>query len=199
MEGKVSLTTSEKIEEAFMDCLKEKIKIEDITVAFLSEKAGIGKSTFYRHYKDIYEIYEIMIDGFLSRCEALVNKILIEKSVSFNDFMWTVTKSGLKKDNKYFTANDAVLIISSIDLYDGKVVDILYEKIYNLAIKISGSFGVPFEEADFVARFLLNGNIIPILLEVKNNNKINLGPTFVTFEVIGVMIEEWKTQKKSPM
>ena len=56
MDKTEKLSASEKIQNAMVECLKEKIKLDDLTVAELSKRAGVGKSTFYRHYKDIYDV-----------------------------------------------------------------------------------------------------------------------------------------------
>ena len=65
-----------------IECIKEKIRLEDLTVAELSKRAGVGKSTFYRHYKDIYDVYEQLIDGFMVRCESLIMRVFFEKSLT---------------------------------------------------------------------------------------------------------------------
>ena len=80
-----NLTASEKIQNAMVECLKEKIKLDDLTVAELSKRAGVGKSTFYRHYKDIYDVYEQLIDSFMERCESLIMRVFFEKSLTVKE------------------------------------------------------------------------------------------------------------------
>lgn len=67
------LASTEKIEAAIVDFIDEG-KFSEITVADITEKAGVGKSTFYRYYKDIYEVYGHLVDGFVERCENLIKK-----------------------------------------------------------------------------------------------------------------------------
>lgn len=49
------------IREAFLDLLKKK-PIEKISVGELCEKADIHRSTFYRHYTDIYALMDCIYD-----------------------------------------------------------------------------------------------------------------------------------------
>ena len=62
-----SLRTKRMIREAFAQLIGEKKMISNISVAELSERADIAKSTFYNHYEDIYsvadEIWQEILDG----------------------------------------------------------------------------------------------------------------------------------------
>lgn len=50
--------TKKWIRRAFTELLAEKKDIEKITVAELSERADVSKTTFYYHYPDIYAVAE---------------------------------------------------------------------------------------------------------------------------------------------
>ena len=111
-----NLTAAEKIQGALVECLKEKIKLDELTIAELSKRAGVGKSTFYRHYKDIYDVYEQLVDGFMERVEALIVRAFFEKNITVKEAMWILMKSGAKRDNELFYAKDAILINYSIEI-----------------------------------------------------------------------------------
>ncbi|MDE6168706.1 MAG: TetR/AcrR family transcriptional regulator [Acetatifactor sp.] len=49
------------IREAFLDLLKKK-PIEKISIGELCEKANVHRSTFYRHYTDIYALMDCIYD-----------------------------------------------------------------------------------------------------------------------------------------
>lgn len=49
--------TKKAIKSAFIEILKVK-SINKITISELSEKADIGRGTFYLHYHDLYDLYE---------------------------------------------------------------------------------------------------------------------------------------------
>lgn len=190
------LSASEKIQNAMVECLKEKIKLDDLTVAELSKRAGVGKSTFYRHYKDIYDVYEQLIDGFMERCESLIMKIFFEKSLTVKEAVWIFMKSGAKRDNELFYARDAILINHSIENENAKVIDMLYDKAYDIVVKISKRVGADDEASHFGATFFLNGNIVPIMSNLHINGKLNLKTVLITFDLFEMEVEAWKNQKQ---
>lgn len=191
-----NLTASEKIQNALVECLKEKTKLDDLTVAELSKRAGVGKSTFYRHYKDIYDVYEQLIDGFMERCEKLIMRVFFEKSITVKEVVWIFMKSGTKRDNELFYARDVILINHSIENENAKVIDMLYDKAYDIVVKISKRIGADDEAAAFGASFFLNGNIIPILMALHTNEKLSLDTLLITMDVFDMEVEAWKNQKQ---
>ena len=191
-----NLTASEKIQNAMIECIKEKIRLEDLTVAELSKRAGVGKSTFYRHYKDIYDVYEQLIDGFKERCESLIMRVFFEKSLTIKEAVWIFMKSGTKRDNELFYARDVILINHSIENENAKVIDMLYDKAYDIVVKISKRIGADDEAAHFGAAFFLNGNIVPIMSNLHLNGKLNLKTVLITFDLFEMEVEAWKNQKQ---
>ena len=51
------LKTKKSIKEAFLE-LRKKHSVDEIKVNTLCEKAMINKTTFYNHYRDVYELAE---------------------------------------------------------------------------------------------------------------------------------------------
>ena len=49
-----------------------KTELENITTAIIAKEAGIGKATFYRYFKDKYDVmnynYKQLLDGYLMQC-----------------------------------------------------------------------------------------------------------------------------------
>jgi len=101
-------------------------------------------------------------------------------------------KSGLKKDNELFYARDAVLIDYSIELGNSEVIEILYDKAYDYVFRIAKRIGVDDESAAFGATFFLNGNIIPIILNVHTEKRIDLKTVMLTIELFEMEVEKWK-------
>ena len=60
-QSKITDVTREKICDSFWDLYKAK-PIRQITVGEVAEAAGVHRSTFYRYFHDVYEIYEIIIE-----------------------------------------------------------------------------------------------------------------------------------------
>lgn len=56
MQDRRTIKTKRAIREAFLSLLKKK-SLNKITVAEVSQKADLGRGTFYLHYKDIYDLY----------------------------------------------------------------------------------------------------------------------------------------------
>ena len=190
------LTAAEKIQQALVECLKEKTAIESITISYITEKAGVGKSTFYRHYKDIYDVYEQLIDGFMERCESLIMRVFFEKSLTVKEAVWIFMKGGTKRDNELFYARDVILINHSIENENAKIIDMLYNKAYDIFVKISKRIGADDEAAHFGATFFLNGNIVPIMSNLHLNGKLNLKTVLITFDLFEMEVEAWKNQKQ---
>ena len=197
MSDNVSLTANEKIQQAFVECLKEKIKIEEITVMTVCERAGVSKSTFYRNYKDIYEIFEQLVEAFMKRIEQLIVRLFFEKNITMKEITFILMKSGLKKDNELFYARDALLIDYSIELGNSEVIEILYDKAYDYAFKIAKRIGIDDESAAFGVTFFLHGNIVPIILNVYAKKRIDLKTLMLTTELFETEVEKWKRNQQA--
>lgn len=61
MEDRRTIKTKRAIRNTFISLLREK-PLNKITVSEISEKADLGRGTFYLHYKDVYDLYEQMED-----------------------------------------------------------------------------------------------------------------------------------------
>lgn len=74
MENQRIRLSRQLLKEALIDLLQEK-PIEKITIKEICEKAGINRSTFYRHYSSEYDLLgEIEQDGMDILREALKNQ-----------------------------------------------------------------------------------------------------------------------------
>lgn len=93
--NKSSLNTKAKIKEAFFKLLHERKEANKITVKELCQEAGIQRSTFYIHYKDIYDIEDSIIDLFYKNLVEIVPPIVrsvedVEKFyIEFFDYVET--------------------------------------------------------------------------------------------------------------
>lgn len=74
--NKSSLNTKAKIKEAFFKLLYERKTASKITVKELCQEAGIQRSTFYIHYKDIYDIEDSIIDLFYKNIVSIVPEVV---------------------------------------------------------------------------------------------------------------------------
>jgi len=65
--------TEESIQSAFANLLSEKL-MENITVKNLCEVANINKSTFYLHYKDIYDCADCFRDDIIYEIDKVFSQ-----------------------------------------------------------------------------------------------------------------------------
>lgn len=54
--------------QAALTLLKKEKHLDKIKVSEVTLLAGIGRSTFYRYYHDVYAVFEEMVDEFAERC-----------------------------------------------------------------------------------------------------------------------------------
>ena len=69
------LFTKGLIKEAFLE-LKKSSALADIKVTDLCERAGIGRGTFYRHYRNTTEVLDEVLDDALSQSSSLARHLV---------------------------------------------------------------------------------------------------------------------------
>ena len=69
------LFTKGLIKEAFLE-LKKSSSLADIKVTDLCERAGIGRGTFYRHYRNMTEVLDEVLDDALSQSSSLARHLV---------------------------------------------------------------------------------------------------------------------------
>jgi AcrR family transcriptional regulator len=71
LQSRRTLRTQTAIRNAFAGLLTEK-ELHKITVQELVDRADVGRATFYKHYLDIYDLYEKIESNTLTEIAALV-------------------------------------------------------------------------------------------------------------------------------
>lgn len=69
------LFTKGLIKEAFLE-LKKSSSLADIKVTDLCERAGIGRGTFYRHYRNMTEVLDEVLDDAFSQSSSLARHLV---------------------------------------------------------------------------------------------------------------------------
>ena len=82
-----STRTKKMIRTAFVDLIGEKKLISAITVAELSERADIAKSTFYNHYDDVYSVAEEMLDELISGLDAIIDAMDADPTLDYHIYI----------------------------------------------------------------------------------------------------------------
>ena len=65
--------TKKVLREALLECLKNK-SIKEITVKEICEKAGVNRATFYKHYRDCYDLLEQTEENELEQFRQALSK-----------------------------------------------------------------------------------------------------------------------------
>lgn len=110
--------TNKNITEAFLT-LRATKPIEKITIKELSELAYINKTTFYRHYEDIYALSDTIENDLIKKCVDSINDtntLLCKEGLNalFNTFishkeLFKVIFSGSRKDIAIHKFHDALM------------------------------------------------------------------------------------------
>lgn len=69
-----SLKTQQQLKENFIAFLHDK-PIDKITVAELARACNIGRGTFYIHYKDVYDLYDAIVDDTVNQLNLILEKL----------------------------------------------------------------------------------------------------------------------------
>ena len=117
MESRVKLTARDKMEKAFFDLLQQK-HYSKIAVSDIIEKAGVSRTTFYRHYVDIFDMYDKVADHLIEEfVKVLFTSSLGEDDivlVLYDKFCECLLKRKSKNVKKYFTNGLIIIKILSI-------------------------------------------------------------------------------------
>ena len=94
--------TKKRLKETLIDLLQEK-KLEQITVVEITEKARLNRTTFYRYYLDVYDLYEQIIEEYAQVAKSIFpvyfRKIWLGKFSGLHDELvvyWEEHKTQLK-------------------------------------------------------------------------------------------------------
>lgn len=167
-----SLSTKEKISESLLDMLEEK-NIDDITVGELIEFAAVSRSTFYRNFHDVYDVYDNMLENFAKKCMTYF-ELILESKVSLSDIQENVTLDWHMKNGNFFTEEDYKLFSQVVySPVSTMVLNKLYLAFYKLLKDYLMNMGLKEDKADFYSDFILESLLSLYSYALKNNNKFN--------------------------
>lgn len=110
------LKTKENIKTAFINLLLIK-EFKDITIQNIIDEALIGRSTFYDHYCDKYDLLEHLVNEVLNDFNSFIkDRFNLKSHEDFIIFFFSLTEYYLKQKNTFL----ALLKVhtESIDVYD---------------------------------------------------------------------------------
>ncbi len=177
------LTSTEKIEAAVVAFIDEG-KFSEITVADITGKSGVGKSTFYRNYKDKYDVLEQLISGFLERCANIVVRLFIKKDITHKEVLSIIVKAGLRTDNEIFRAKDAVLVLRAVGTNDIRIIEMIHKKVSEICFDKLTESGMSEEGAAFCTEFFVCANLIYILSNFYKTGKVDFETVELSFKLM---------------
>ena len=89
--------TEAALKSAITELLRTK-NINEITVVELCRLAGVNKSTFYLHYRDIYEYYDYLIQDIATRHRSIYEKYNYEEFVNLFPDIFVNVLNIIKQD-----------------------------------------------------------------------------------------------------
>ena len=177
------LTSTEKIEDAVVAFIDEG-KFSEITVADITGKSGVGKSTFYRNYRDKYDVLEQLISGFLERCANIVVRLFIKKDITHKEVLSILLKAQFRMDNELFFAKDAILVSRAVGTKDIRIIEMIHKKVSEICFNMLTEMGMSEEGAAFCTEFFVGANVIYILSNFYKTGKVDFETVELSFKLM---------------
>lgn len=181
MESCKKITAKEKIEKALVDFIKEG-KFPDVTVSEVVQRAGVGKSTFYCYYHDIYDVFENLVSEFVDHCAVVVRNILVERSLDKEELFLILSSGEGVREKLPFTDADEVIVRHVLARGDLQIAFSLFRKISDMLTETMIKIGSNKEDARFYADFFTYSGLVDSVFGYVWKNNIN-------FEAISIALE----------
>jgi len=163
-----SIRTKRMIRQAFVELLGEKNNLESITVAELTQRADVAKSTFYNHYADIYAVAEEFENELIGRLSEVLNEVEASHATEYGAY--------IQKTIDFLKANEDVYLkaINSADIrfFIEKLKLIISKKLFeeNASLPFSQDAAIKYTQI----RFLTNACVDTIVDYFKGRLELSL-------------------------
>lgn len=168
-------TTANKIRitDALIELLQDQT-IEKITVAQLIEKAAIGKSTFYRTFSDVYEVFDFLFCDFCERALLIMTNLFLYKDVPqvLTEKKTLMPAAEIFKLFKLFP-RDTVLMQYLFRTNNIRLLQLLIDRFQQTIVPLAVQAGFDPQKAAFFARFIANGAVFSILESYRRQEHID--------------------------
>lgn len=151
-----------------------KKQIEDITVSELVKIADVGKSTFYRHYHDIYDVFDEITEGFASRALGIMLRLVFSDSPFEKIGKESIISVGEVMELFGLEQSDMVLVNYLFDVKSMKTFHLVVERFRAIVKEYALKMNVDGEQADYYTKFVMNGLLYSTLNDYKYNGTLNL-------------------------
>lgn len=126
------IRTKSKIRSAFVELLREKKNIGNITVSELAERADIAKSTFYNHYEDIYSVAEEFKNELIEKISNLFAEMEQDRNTDYEIYLQKVTDY-IKENEEFY---QTVVFSTDIHFYIETLKNLLSKKLFETNISL---------------------------------------------------------------
>lgn len=169
---KISINKN-RIADALIELMQDNT-VENITVTQLTEKAQIGKSTFYRTFSDIYEVFDYMFCDFCDRCLVIMTRLFL-----FKDVPQVLTeKKTLMPAAEIFRQfqlqpKDTILMQYLFRTNNIRLLKQLIDRFQQATVPLAVQAGFDPQKASYFARFIANGTVFSMLESYRRHDSID--------------------------
>lgn len=178
-------SAKKRIEEAFISLIKDN-EISKITVSQLVERAGVCKSTFYRNYRDVYDVFDSRISLFVHRCTDVVAGI-INGDLSYEDIKESVSDGDFCPHILPHDENDALIVKYAYENKDIRILQLLMNNliaVFSDNIKLKNQVQ---EDTDFYSSFFIKSILTGYIYDFYKGNSFDTELLFLAYEFIEAM------------
>ena len=162
-----------RIADALIELMQDNT-VENITVTQLTEKAQIGKSTFYRTFSDIYEVFDYLFCDFCDRCLVIMTRLFL-----FKDVPQVLTeKKTLMPAAEIFKQfhllpKDTILMQYLFRTNNIRLLKQLIDRFQQSTVPLAQQAGFDPQKASYFARFIANGTVFSMLESYRRHDSID--------------------------
>lgn len=167
-----TVTPKQRIKDALVKFIKDG-QFPHVTVSELCNAANVGKSTFYRSFHDIYEVFESLTDDFLARCVGMAGAVLIEKRFTQEQFFEFLSNPNNIEIKLPFSETDEIVFNYIYKTLDFQLIQTVYKKIVKMLFEFEKSQGMDDETAQFYAVFVASACILDTTTKYKRRSDYN--------------------------
>lgn len=170
--NKISMNKN-RIADALIELMQDNT-VENITVTQLTEKAQIGKSTFYRTFSDIYEVFDYLFCDFCDRCLVIMTRLFL-----FKDVPQVLTeKKTLMPASEIFKQfhllhKDTILMQYLFRTNNIRLLKQLIDRFQQATVPLAVQAGFDPQKASYFARFIANGTVFSMLESYRRQDTID--------------------------
>ncbi len=166
--------TKQRIADAMLELL-QRYSLEQLTVAQIAEEAGIGKSTFYRHFHDVYDVFSFLFDDFSKRCLSVMTAILFSKDAPSELKLANMAVPAQEVASLLcFTEKDTILMEYLMRSDSIRLVTHFMNCLHNSVIPMAQKAGLDTEKAAFFLRFVAGGVLYSVLDTYRRDGVIDI-------------------------